>query len=102
MDYTEKVIICKDCGDSFTLSIGEQKFYEKKGLSLPIRCKKCRDAKKSKEPKEKVITEEKKESKGMTPEEIDAILKKWRENTIPFADAEWYYENRSSTNRRKK
>ena len=33
MDYTEKTIICKDCGNLFTLSIGEQKFYEKKDIT---------------------------------------------------------------------
>ena len=33
-EYIEKTIICKDCGKDFTLSVGEQKFYEEKGHLL--------------------------------------------------------------------
>lgn len=34
---------CWVCGDRFTFTLGEQQFYKKRGLSLPKRCKKCRD-----------------------------------------------------------
>lgn len=37
---------CKDCGASFTLSQGELDFYQSKNLSIPARCKNCRDNRK--------------------------------------------------------
>ncbi|MHB8111134.1 MAG: zinc-ribbon domain containing protein [Syntrophorhabdaceae bacterium] len=33
---------CIDCGRRFTIDAGEQKWYEKKGFSLPKRCPRCR------------------------------------------------------------
>ena len=38
---------CKDCGGSFKIAPGEQKFYQKNNLELPVRCKKCRDARRA-------------------------------------------------------
>ena len=74
-DYTEKTIVCKECGTSFILSIGEQKFYDGKGLSYPIRCKDCRNARKTmREPAKRECVEELVEKKSMTQAEIDAIL----------------------------
>lgn len=87
MEYIEKTIICKDCGKSFTLSIGEQKFYEEKGLTYPIRCKECRARRKSSfEKKEEVVKEISPTKRTMTQEEIDDILKQWKENTVYFKD----------------
>lgn len=37
---------CKDCGKEFIFTEGEQKFYEEKGFTNPIRCNECRKAKK--------------------------------------------------------
>ena len=39
-------IKCKDCGEMFTFTEGEQKFYKEKGLIKPKRCKNCRQIKK--------------------------------------------------------
>lgn len=38
---------CKQCGKEFELSEGEVEFYRKKGLSLPKRCKSCRNENRS-------------------------------------------------------
>jgi hypothetical protein len=38
---------CKDCGKTFKIAPGEQRFYQKNNLELPARCKSCRDARKS-------------------------------------------------------
>lgn len=35
---------CIDCDAIFVFTTGEQKFYEKKGLHPPKRCKSCREA----------------------------------------------------------
>lgn len=40
--FMEKKLICADCGEEFTFTEGEQKFYWSKGLANPKRCKPCR------------------------------------------------------------
>lgn len=41
-------IVCKDCGEEFTFTVGEQQFYKEKGLeNSPVRCKDCRDKKRA-------------------------------------------------------
>ena len=46
--YEDKTLICKDCGNEFVFTAGEQEFYESKGfVNEPQRCKPCRDARKN-------------------------------------------------------
>ena len=46
--YEDKTLICKDCGQEFIFSAGEQEFYAEKGFeNEPIRCKDCRIARKN-------------------------------------------------------
>eukprot|EP00303_Exanthemachrysis_gayraliae_P011323 CAMPEP_0206019006 /NCGR_PEP_ID=MMETSP1464-20131121/28287_1 /ASSEMBLY_ACC=CAM_ASM_001124 /TAXON_ID=119497 /ORGANISM="Exanthemachrysis gayraliae, Strain RCC1523" /LENGTH=143 /DNA_ID=CAMNT_0053392899 /DNA_START=68 /DNA_END=495 /DNA_ORIENTATION=- len=41
---------CRDCGQSFAFTTGEQEFYAQKGFEgQPSRCKECRAAKKDRE-----------------------------------------------------
>lgn len=41
--YEDKVIKCKDCGQEFVFSAGEQEFYASKGFTNePTRCRDCR------------------------------------------------------------
>lgn len=48
MEFTDKTLICKDCGNEFIFTAGEQNFYKEKGLdNEPKRCKSCRDKRKS-------------------------------------------------------
>lgn len=42
----DKNVTCKDCGQEFVFTEGEQKFFQQKGYTEPKRCKPCRDAKK--------------------------------------------------------
>jgi len=44
---SDKDLVCKDCGQSFTFTAGEQEFFQTRGFSEPIRCKSCRDVRKS-------------------------------------------------------
>ncbi len=47
MSYADKTLICRDCGQSFTFTVGEQEFYESRGFSNePGRCPDCRAARK--------------------------------------------------------
>lgn len=43
----DKELVCKDCGETFIFTAGEQDFYNQKGLAAPKRCKRCRRAKKA-------------------------------------------------------
>ena len=41
-DLEDKTFYCKDCGDKFIWTAGEQKFFIERGLqNLPKRCKIC-------------------------------------------------------------
>ncbi len=46
--YEDKTLVCKDCGNEFVFTAGEQEFYAEKGFqNEPQRCKACRDARKN-------------------------------------------------------
>lgn len=46
--YEDKTLICKECGQEFIFTAGEQEFYAEKGFqNEPQRCKDCRTARKS-------------------------------------------------------
>ncbi|HEX2949625.1 MAG TPA: zinc-ribbon domain containing protein [Armatimonadota bacterium] len=48
MSYTDKTLTCRDCGQSFTFTAGEQEFHAQKGFTnLPGRCPECRAQRKA-------------------------------------------------------
>lgn len=49
MAFQDKTLVCKECGNEFVFTAGEQEFYAEKGFeNEPNRCKTCRDARKRK------------------------------------------------------
>lgn len=47
MAYEDKTLKCRDCGQDFVFTAGEQEFYAEKGfVNEPQRCKVCRSARK--------------------------------------------------------
>ena len=43
----DKLLKCKDCGQQFSFTVGEQEFYAQKGFqNEPARCAPCRQVKK--------------------------------------------------------
>lgn len=43
--FEDRTLTCRDCGDSFVFSAGEQQFFTSKGLvNDPQRCPSCRSA----------------------------------------------------------
>src|SRR3954451_531192 len=44
---SDKTLTCRDCGQAFTFTAGEQAFYQERGFSEPQRCPACRAARKS-------------------------------------------------------
>ena len=42
--YEDKTLVCRDCGQEFVFTAGEQEFYAEKGFeNEPARCRDCRD-----------------------------------------------------------
>ena len=48
--YTDKILVCADCGQQFVFTANEQDFYAQRGFSEPKRCSSCRAARKSSRP----------------------------------------------------
>ena len=45
--YEDKTLVCKECGNEFVFTAGEQEFYAERGFANePQHCKACRDARK--------------------------------------------------------
>ncbi|HHY19998.1 MAG TPA: zinc-binding protein [Firmicutes bacterium] len=43
--YQDQKLVCRDCGQEFVFSAGEQEFYAEKGFeNKPTRCPDCRKA----------------------------------------------------------
>ncbi|MGN0522499.1 MAG: zinc-ribbon domain containing protein [Eubacterium sp.] len=46
--FEDKTLKCKECGNDFVFTAGEQEFYAEKGfVNEPQRCKECRDRRKN-------------------------------------------------------
>jgi CxxC-x17-CxxC domain-containing protein len=46
--YADKILTCRDCGNQFTFTAGEQEFFAQKGfVNEPGRCPECRSARKA-------------------------------------------------------
>ncbi|MBC8611737.1 CxxC-x17-CxxC domain [uncultured Ruminococcus sp.] len=46
--YEDKTLVCKECGNEFVFTAGEQEFYAERGFeNEPQRCKDCRMARKN-------------------------------------------------------
>ncbi|HZR38870.1 MAG TPA: zinc-ribbon domain containing protein [Ktedonobacteraceae bacterium] len=47
-NYQDRTLTCRDCGQDFTFTVGEQEFYASRGLTnLPSRCPNCRAARRN-------------------------------------------------------
>ncbi len=44
---SDRTITCRDCGDTFSFTAGEQAYYQDRGFSEPQRCPSCRAARKA-------------------------------------------------------
>ena len=56
--FEDKTLVCKECGNEFVFTAGEQEFYAEKGfMNEPSRCKSCRDARKASRNGERVMYE---------------------------------------------
>jgi CxxC-x17-CxxC domain-containing protein len=44
---SDRTLTCRDCGQEFTFTAGEQAFYQERGFSEPQRCPSCRATRKA-------------------------------------------------------
>lgn len=44
---SDRTIVCRDCGETFSFTSGEQAYYQERGFSEPQRCPSCRAARKA-------------------------------------------------------
>ena len=44
---SDRTLTCRDCGQEFTFTAGEQAFYQERGYTEPQRCPACRAARKA-------------------------------------------------------
>ena len=77
--YTDKTLVCKDCGNEFVFTAGEPESYAEKGFqNEPTRCKACRQARKASRP-----------AAGGTREMFDAVCAECGKPTkVPFQPRE--------------
>ena len=48
MSFDDKTLNCRECGNDFVFTAGEQEFYQQKGLmNQPGRCPSCRNARRA-------------------------------------------------------
>ncbi len=48
MSFEDKTLRCRECGNDFVFTAGEQEFYQQKGLmNQPSRCSSCRSARRN-------------------------------------------------------
>ncbi len=48
MSFADKTLRCRECGQDFVFTAGEQEFYQQKGLmNEPARCPACRAARRA-------------------------------------------------------
>ena len=46
--YEDITLVCKDCGEQFVFTAGEQQFYDEKGFkNQPTACRACRNKRKN-------------------------------------------------------
>jgi len=50
MSIGDKTLVCRDCGQEFVFSAGEQAFYIERGFVEPARCPSCRASRRQSRP----------------------------------------------------
>ena len=80
--YQDRILTCRDCGQEFTFTAGEQEFFATKGLTnAPSRCPECRKARRSGQ-----SSNQRPRSTGEQYEAVCASCGK--ETTVPFIPRE--------------
>ncbi len=81
--YQDRILTCRDCGQEFTFTAGEQEFFATKGLTnAPSRCPDCRKARRN-------GSSTNQRPRGGSGEQYDAICASCgKATTVPFIPRE--------------
>jgi CxxC-x17-CxxC domain-containing protein len=83
--YQDRILTCRDCGQEFTFTAGEQEFFATKGLTnAPSRCPECRKARRNGS-----SNSSNQRSRGGSSEQYEAICANCGQSTtVPFIPRE--------------
>jgi CxxC-x17-CxxC domain-containing protein len=81
--YQDRILTCRDCGQEFTFTAGEQEFFASKGLTnAPSRCPECRKARRNGQPSNQ-------RPRGGSGEQYEAVCASCgQQTTVPFIPRE--------------
>jgi CxxC-x17-CxxC domain-containing protein len=81
--YQDRILTCRDCGQEFTFTAGEQQFFATKGLTnTPSRCPECRKARRN-------GSSSNQRPRGGSSEQYEAVCASCgRTTTVPFIPRE--------------
>ena len=81
--YQDRILTCRDCGQDFTFTAGEQEFFASKGLTnAPSRCPECRKARRNSQSSNQ-------RPRGGSSEQYEAVCASCgKETTVPFLPRE--------------
>lgn len=83
--YRDRILVCRDCGNEFTFTAGEQEFYASKGLTNePGRCPECRAARRGGQQSFRGS----RESRGAREQHEAVCASCGRQTTVPFVPRE--------------
>lgn len=82
----DKIIVCRNCQKEFIFSVGEQNFYEEKGLAAPVRCKECKAKRKEQQENSQIQANNIIENQKNKQDDFEEMLAKFRANTVLFEE----------------
>jgi CxxC-x17-CxxC domain-containing protein len=82
---TDRLLVCRDCGQEFVFTVGEQVFYENRGFtSAPSHCPACRAARKGQAPDHRSSSGERTGVRGERPMYAAICATCGQETQVPF------------------
>lgn len=82
MSFEDKNLTCRECGNNFVWTAGEQAFYAEKGLqNVPSRCPDCRAARRASGGNAATVSRPRNENRVQHPVTCASCGK---ETTVPF------------------
>ena len=88
--YQDRILTCRDCGQEFTFTSGEQEFFASRGLTnAPSRCPACRAARRSGSSNSSSYTPHAPRAPRGSGESYQAVCANCgRQTTVPFQPTE--------------
>jgi CxxC-x17-CxxC domain-containing protein len=83
--FTDRLLVCRDCQQEFVFTVGEQVFYESRGLTnTPTHCPACRAARRGQAADHPWSSGERAHVRGERPMYAAICASCGRETQVPF------------------